>query len=462
MTINFSVLDDQLTEKCRQANIPGLALVACQDGKVIYEKFYGARHVEKKLPVTADTVFGVASITKSFATLAIMQLVAAGKLSVHDPVNKWLPNFKLPGKLATDQVTIHHLMTHTSGLPGLPIVHQARAESIRQDPDGEYLFGELPNLTSKHPLGVADLIDLLANFDYSLIGRPGELFNYSNEGYAFLQKIIEVASGQGFLQYMDEHIFEPLQMETATFLLDDLEKFTNVTELYAFTKDDVREVFHSPVWWDVGSVYTNGSLKTSIQDLMKYLELYRLNGTVSGQTILPKKYIDQMTKVHITAPNGLQYGYGLQVQEKDGYKIVGHGGSNKGISSQMLICQEAGLTVAALTNIADVNAGDIAMTTLLHILGIDEEKSEATIDITTEQLQIYTGAYESLEGNQYDVEIERGYLRLISDSSEMIAKPIGNDQFMTDANRKLVFIKNEAGKVKGLFTSVRFIPKVSS
>src|SRR5690625_2770337 len=132
MNESFNSLDQVLTKKCQEAKIPGMALVVAKDGKPIFEKYYGYRDVEKKLPVNGETVFGIASITKSFTTLAVMQLADKGKLSIFDPVIKWLPEFTLVDDTLTPLVTIHHLMTHTTGLPGLPLVHQARATSIRK------------------------------------------------------------------------------------------------------------------------------------------------------------------------------------------------------------------------------------------------------------------------------------------------------------------------------------------
>src|SRR5690625_3456386 len=92
----YAALDGELTKKCERAKIPGMALVVAKEGKPIFEKYYGYRDVERQLEVTSDTVFGVASITKSFAALGIMQLVDQGKLSVDDPVTKWLPELTLP------------------------------------------------------------------------------------------------------------------------------------------------------------------------------------------------------------------------------------------------------------------------------------------------------------------------------------------------------------------------------
>ena len=102
----------------KENQIPGVAIGLAKDGELFYGKGFGYRDVEKQLEVTIDTVFATGSITKSFTCVAIMQLQEAGKISVHDPVKKYLPNFRLKHG-STEQITIHHFMTHTSGIPAL-------------------------------------------------------------------------------------------------------------------------------------------------------------------------------------------------------------------------------------------------------------------------------------------------------------------------------------------------------
>src|SRR5690625_1004870 len=460
MAAQFATLDHILTKKCEIANIPGMALIVAKEGKPIFEKYYGYRNVEKQLPVTAHTVFVVASITKSFATLAIMQLADEGKLSVFDPVVKWLPEFQLVNETLTRLVTIHHLMTHSGGLPGLPLVHQARASSVRRDPDGEYLFGDIPHLTDKNDLTVVDILNLLKTYDYSLLGKPGDMFNYSNESYAFLQEIIERASGQSFIDYMNDHILQPLNMERSTFLTEDLTKMDNVTQLYAFTQDEAKNVFHSPAWWDVGHIYSNGSLKASALDLINYLEVYRLRGHVHGKQIVSQQSVDQMTVQQIMTPHGIRYGYGLQIHHRFNYHIVGHGGGIKGVSSHVLVCEKAEITVAVLTNIANVDAEDLAMTAMQHALGEEGEPLPKVIDnVLVTDLEQSVGHYKSLEGNEVQVTLVDQQLQLKAKVDQITLQPIGRHLFMSKGGKKIAFVI-EDNNVKGLYSGVRFIPKV--
>src|SRR5699024_4558149 len=145
--------------------------------------------------------------------------------------------------------------------------------------------------------------------DFKMLGPPGTIFNYSNEGYALLQKIIELASGMSFIDYVEKNIFAPLQMNDAYFRMEDISINAQLIELYAY-REDRQNVFHSPSWSDVLAIYTNRSLKCSTIDLMKYMELYQMDGTVNGVQIVRTARIDEMTTPKISEPNCGSYGYG--------------------------------------------------------------------------------------------------------------------------------------------------------
>lgn len=451
-------LDKKLEQKCKEAKIPGMALMASKKGELIFEKYYGYRNVEQKLPVTDDTVFGVASITKSFATLAIMQLEDAGKLNVMDPVQKWIPEFKLPGGANGEGVTIHHLMTHTAGLPGLSSVHQARAGSIRCDPDGEYLFGKIPSSTEEVST-VMDMLKAIGQSNESVIGKPGEMFNYSNESYAILQEVIERASGETFLDYMDKNVLSPLKMTRSTFLTEDLTNMDNVTELYAYRKDEERNIFHSPTWWDVGHIYTNGSLKASASDLMKYLELYRNKGMVNGKEILSENSIKQMTSPHFVTPNDVQYGYGLTIGCEYGIDVFGHGGGIKGVSSFILVAPKEDLTICVLINIAEAAAEDMALTAMKHLLDLQEQETDDyAYPISKENLTKYIGIYETDEGQKVKVVEANGGLTMMIDHNKISLTPVEKNKFLTPDGKKVAFIEKDH-EIIAVFRGLRYITK---
>ncbi|WP_163972127.1 serine hydrolase domain-containing protein [Oceanobacillus halotolerans] len=457
---DFTALDEALTAIQESKQIPGMAVVVAKEGEPIYEKYAGYRDVEKKLPVTPDTIFGVASITKSVTALAVMQLQDAQKLSVLDPITKWLPELKLPESLEKEP-TIHHLLTHTAGFPGMKAVHQARRTSIQKDPDGGYLFDVLADLPKEPTVEtVEDMIQLINETPYEMLGVPGTVFNYSNEGYAMLQGIIERASGMDYIPFVQEHILDPLQMDRATFLRADLHHDADVTELYAYQKDPTKKPFHSPAWWDTRNLYANGSLKASVTDLVRYLEVYRNNGFVNGKQIVSSESIQAMTTAHVRMPTGDQYGYGLQVDDYNGMKLFGHGGSIKGVSSHMKVVKEEELTMVVLTNIQDVNVENIISSVMDHLVDMDKKTTASKSEMPgNEQLHKYVGRYESAEGQQITFLRKNNKLYWKVQQQEAPVTPYEEHGFMTTEGKKMKFIVNDQDDVIGVFSGVRFIPK---
>ncbi|WP_243292220.1 serine hydrolase domain-containing protein [Bacillus sp. FJAT-47783] len=461
---SLSSLDAILNEKCKSAHVPGMAIAVSQHGEIVFEKYFGYRDVERLLPVTSDTIFGVASITKSFTALAIMQLEDERKLSVNDPVVKWLPELRLTNQAFPENIKIHHLLTHTSGLPGMEAINRAKAESIRKDPDGAYLTDRLSLLTKDHPVKtVVELIEAMSDTEYSLLGQPGEVFNYSNEGYALLQEVIERASGQQYITYMRENILDPLGMYNSTFLINDLSNYNEVAELYSYKKGIGFNTFHSPTWWHSGEIYSHGALKSCISDLRKYLEVYRLEGLVNGERIVSKKSLQKMTTQQVMMPTGNWYGYGLHVDKHDDIKILGHGGSIKGVSSHMKVAKEQGITVVVLMNISKVGVKDLAETALNHTLGIPKSKNDDLIEykLTSQQLNKFVGIYQSAEGIKLRFVVRNGILQLVDEEKSIPMKPYSEDSFFTPGGNKIKFLFNIHHEITGVFKGVRFIPRSS-
>lgn len=461
ITKQTSELDAELTAWCKRENIPGMALIATKDGKPIFEKCIGFRDSEQGLPVTPDTVFGVASITKSLTALAVMQLADAEKLSVEDPVVKWLPEFRLLDDTHGNAITIHHLLTHTSGLPGMDAVHRARAASIIEDPDGAEIFdnpGPLEKALTVETL--EDVLEVMADTEFQLLAAPGELFNYSNEGYALLQEIIERAGGKPYIKHVQEYILDPIGMDRSVFRTEELQAMTDVTELYAYRKKP--EVFHSQAWWDVGGIYANGSLKSSAADLVKYTEMFRCGGLAGSTGIMSEAGIRKMTTPHVFLPTGKAYGYGLQIDPEQEFRLFGHGGSIKGVSSHMKVAPEAGMTVIVLMNIADAPAEDIAMRTLKRLLGLPVTAEPLPeYRLASEHLSKYAGHYESAEGQRAEVTLREGVLQLHAGQDSNPIRPVGKHSFVAPGGDRLKFLTDEQGDIKALFKGMRVLSKIT-
>ena len=204
-------------------HIPGVGVGINKNGERLYEKGFGHRDVENGLEITPDTIFGIASMTKSFTCVAIMQLQEAGKLSVHDKILKYLPEFRTADMEKTKQITIHHLMTHTAGIPPISTHVFARKRSIDQDPSAkDYLDLDLVNNTGRAIDTYDDMFDFIAELNYQPLGSPGTSFSYSNDSYGLLGVIISRASGQSYEDYVTENILKPAKLERTFFDLDEI------------------------------------------------------------------------------------------------------------------------------------------------------------------------------------------------------------------------------------------------
>lgn len=452
------MLDTYLNDLLERSHIPGLAVAVAQHGRTIFEKGFGCRDVERGLPVTPETIFGVASVTKSFACLAIMQLAAAGRLSPSDLVVRWLPEFAAILRPDGRGVQIRHLMSHSSGLPGMQALYHARAGSIRQDPDWQRLGARDP--FSVEPIRTTrELMKLMAASQIDLLGAPGQYLNYSNEGYALLQAIIERASDQPFRQYLKRRILALLGMDHSMLLVDEMRRFPDVTELYAPAPGGY---FHSPAWWDVGDIYTNGSLKSTVRDLIKYMEVYR----TGGAGLVPAAAVREMTAPFVTTPTGMSYGYGLTVHPGyHGYTLVGHGGSIKGVSAQVLLVPEADLTVALLINVSGAPAERIALSVANHFLGLPLETQKYEFPAYAPapgELEELAGRYHSDESGDAVVAVDGEAVTLKAAGQTQAVRPFARDALVNaDGLTHARFMRNAAGQVWALFLGLRVYVRAS-
>ena len=170
------------------------------------KKALDTRDLETKEPVTPETIFGTASITKSFTALAIMKLAEEGKLQIDDPVSKYLPRFQLVGYDNIDEIKIHHLLSHTTGLASVK-----RLEELK---------------------GFEEHLRYLNETERTILGKPGEYICYNNDTFLLLGAIIEQVTGENYQDYIHNLLIEPLKMTRTTYSLHELHTFDNVTTPY--------------------------------------------------------------------------------------------------------------------------------------------------------------------------------------------------------------------------------------
>lgn len=330
--------------------VPGFAVGLSENGIVRYQRGFGYRNIKKNLEPSKETVFGIGSITKSFTCIAIMQLQEAGKLSVHDPVSNYLPEFRLKNSSAAKEMTIHHFMTHTTGIPSLPIMSSSLVRSINEDIPEEEIVLEVMN-NEQEPSTYKELMDAMARQNIELLDAPGKVFSYNNECYCLLGALIERVSGMSYESYIKENIIKLIGMKHTGFTDDDFEDHDNITALYLQGKKE--GLIASNQWWDTPVMRSTGLLKSTISDMLIYTELFRTNGVVGKTRILKEESVQSILtpyiKTHISPDQ--YYGYGLRITKlSNGDTLVEHTGNGKAVSAFIQIIPERGFASIGLSN----------------------------------------------------------------------------------------------------------------
>ncbi|MHA1993569.1 MAG: serine hydrolase [Candidatus Hodarchaeales archaeon] len=304
------IFEREVVDVMRDFKVPGMSVLIKKDNKVIYDRGFGYRDLAKRKPATSDTIYGIASITKSMTSLAILQLSKEGKLDIHKPITDYLP-IELEGK--DKPITLHHLMCHASGMPCLDtyafiMVNQGYNANI-------------PTL----PLGTWDDFYSLVNGAQSeLVSPPGSKYYYWNGGFTLLGQIIEKVTGMSYEEYMQQKIFNKLGMNRSTFFREDLEHNHDVSSGYSYNLDGKNIKRTSVPHLSSPFVSSAGGLNTSAIELSNYLQAHINNGEYEGNQIFDEQLLKEMYKPHnqySTVKNTELYGYGPELESYYGYGL---------------------------------------------------------------------------------------------------------------------------------------------
>jgi D-alanyl-D-alanine carboxypeptidase len=301
--------------------LSGVLLVA-KDGVTVASKAAGVANKGTGAVIDLNTKFNLGSMNKMFTSVAVAQLAQAGKLSYTDTVGKHLPDY--PNKEVAEKVTIHHLLTHTSGM-GMYWNEKFMAQREK-----------LLTVAAHLPLFSAD----------PLLFPPGEKFQYSNSGFMLLGAIIEKVSGQDYYSYVQEHVYKPAGMTNTGFyepgkdtpnLAIGYSKMSRDGQKLEEARDntDMREVKGGPA----------GGGYSTAPDLVKFQQ------ALFSYKLLDKEHTALITTGKVDGPRGMgRYGYGFGDNNADGKHSVGHNGGSPGIAANLDMFPESGYTAVALMN----------------------------------------------------------------------------------------------------------------
>jgi len=289
---------EQLLSKYNEyGQFNGSALVA-ENGKVIFKKGFGAANMEWNIPNQSDTKFRLGSISKQFTALLIVKLAEDGKLKLDVPITTYLPDYP---KENGDKITIHQLLTHSSGIP-----NYTNAPGFFKD-------------KARNPYTPTEFVKTFSSLPLEF--TPGEKFNYSNSGYFLLGYIVEKISGKTYEQYLQEVIFTPLKMVNSGYDHSDV-----ILKNRAAGYEKQGKKITNAAYLDMSIPYAAGSLYSTVDDL------YLWDQALYTNKLLSQKSIESLFKPYIKA-GGASYGYGWFVEEDENGKTVGHGGGINGFNT---------------------------------------------------------------------------------------------------------------------------------
>lgn len=294
-----------------QGQVPGAAVLVIHDGLPVVRRGYGEADLEKHVPVSAASNFRLASMTKQFTAASILLLMQDGKLSLADPIRKWLPS--LPP--ATQEVTIRHLLTHTGGLIDY--------EDVIPDTVTEQVHD-------------ADVLKLLESQD-KLYFPPGSAYRYSNSGYSLLSLIVAKASGTDFATFLRERIFSPLGMTGSVAFEDGISTVSNRAYGYSLEQGVWKHTDQSLT----SAVLGDGGIYSSIGDLAKW------DGALYHERLLKAETLKMaFNPATATDDPNVRYGFGWRMTGES----LWHSGETMGFRNVIIRFPKRRLTVVVLTN----------------------------------------------------------------------------------------------------------------
>ncbi len=311
-------IDAIVASEMKRQQVPGVALAVVHKGEAVVARGYGMANVEHQVPVTTETVFQSGSVGKQFTAAAVMLLVEDGKLSLDDPITRFLPD----APWRWHSITIRHLLTHTSGIPD----YEGTTFDLRKD----YTEDEWAKMA----------------FGLSLEFQPGARWNYSNTGYALLGFIIHKASGQFYGDLLRDRVFRPIGMQSAR-VISEADIVPHRAAGYRLVKGELKNQE-----WVSPSLNTtaDGSLYLSMRDLLAWDKAIRAKAVLK-----PESWAKVYTPVRLESGETYPYGFGWDVDEDRGQLRHHHGGSWQGFEMYISRYIADDLTVIVQTNLADAD-----------------------------------------------------------------------------------------------------------
>ncbi|HEU5300387.1 MAG TPA: serine hydrolase [bacterium] len=425
MTDRFALLDEFIQERIAETHLPSVAIGLLERGELVHARGFGYKDSERGLAAGPRTLYGLGSVTKSFTCLAIMQLQEHGRLRADDPVDNYVP---LRVRPSGRPITLHHFMTHSSGIPAL-----AYAEAV-----------------IRHAAGAADSYLPMASYDDMLTfvngaedwveAAPGQRWFYLNEGYILLGAVIEKVSGRRYQDYVQEHILDPLGMSRTFFDKSRVDADPDVAVPYVVTKDKTQQ----PSRYLYGRLTSDGGLISSVEDMSRYVRMYLEGGRTGGARVASEAslaammtgYVDLLPEAYPGDPGQPtgRYGYGLSAYpDFFGHRLVSHSGSVLVSTAYMGFIPEREIGVMVLANGSGYPLSQIGDASLAVLLGEDPFslpgiRSERALEQLTGRYETYRGTYGGTVSRAGDFLMLKIENKLLSQTVPLVPVELGPDR----------------------------------
>jgi CubicO group peptidase (beta-lactamase class C family) len=314
-------IDKYIEQIQKKENIPGIAIVVIQGGDMIYCNAYGVSSVDSNQPLTTDTLFDLASLTKSFTALGVLLLEDSGLIDIDEPLQKYLPDFRIADPRGAD-ITVRQLLNQTSGIPSI--------------------FSEILIFNNSYEDMLASLGTLRLN------NTPGSAFEYADLNYCLLGALIEKVSGMTYEEYMDINVFKPLGMNHTTVDPDKAQELGKA--------DGHQPMYGNVVVRNIPSMKSAraaGWVMSCAEDMGKWLLVNLNNGVLNGVQVIPAEDIGEMHSMSILYEDNneqMAYGMGWSISYATDILYHFHCGDTPNFTSDMLLLPEYDSGIAVLVN----------------------------------------------------------------------------------------------------------------
>ena len=398
----------------------GIVAAVVRGNDTLLLKGYGKADVEWNVPMPADAMFEIGSITKQFTAVAILQLRDEGKLSLDDDITRWLPDFDTRG----NKVTLRRLLDHTSGIKGLTEMPEFRdlASNPRFPRDSAYA------LIKRYP------------FEFA----TGEAQIYNNSAFWLLGLVVEKAGGTTYESYVEKKIFEPLGMKRSMYC-NAGENIERRAHGYGIQNGQIRRAPTNVHTWP----FSAGSLCSTAGDMVTWLKA--LHG---GKVLSPKSYAELITPSQLNDGTALRYGMGLAVgRDSRGLNAIGHGGSIAGFTAEAVWYPDAQAAIVVLMNSnGNIDPGAVAGELAAELL----PWTRPTVKTFAGDAAPLVGTYKGpSRGREMTVEVTQGAQGLMVSANGSPARPLNwlEDWTFRQGNAFLMFRR---GGNSGPATELRF------